>query len=55
MSERFNKYTVVREYRNDCSIDDFVKHIIRIHIGTVRFDSKNLKECSDHEVHGNEK
>ena len=54
MSDILSKYTVIREYKNEYSIDEFLKHIIRIHIGTVRLDITNIKECSDHEVHENE-
>lgn len=55
MSDVLSKYTVIREYKNEYTIDELLKRIIHIHIGTVKLDITNLKECSDHEVNENEK
>lgn len=55
MSQNFNKYTAVREYRNDYSIEEMLRRIIRIHIRMVEPDMNDFKECSGHEVIDNEK
>lgn len=55
MGDTYNKYKVVREYRNDYSIDEVLKRIIRMHIGTICPDMKKIKECSDRGVHEIEK
>lgn len=50
MSEVLSKYTVIREYKNECSIDEMLKRIIRIHVNTVPMNFTKDKECSNHEV-----
>lgn len=55
MSDVLKKYTVVREYRNEYTIDEFLKRIIHIHIGGINRDITDFKGCSGHEVNENEK
>lgn len=54
MSKVINKYTVIREYKNECSIDDVLKNIIRSHIRNAYIEITDSKECSNHEVQENE-
>ena len=55
MSNVLCKYTVIREYKNEYTIEELLKHIIHIHISTVKLGITDLKGCSDHEVIENEK
>lgn len=55
MSDVLKKYTVIREYKNEYTIDEFFKRIVLIHIKAGNLDMTNFKECSDHEVKKNEK
>lgn len=50
MSDTLNNYTVIREYKNEYSVNELLKHIIRIHLDTVYHDITKLQECSNHEV-----
>ena len=45
---RIGKYKVVREYENECSIDEVLKRLIRIHIQTDEICTN--KGRSDKEV-----
>lgn len=49
-----SKYTVIREYKNERTLNELLQRIICIHIGAVNIDIKQLKGCSDHEVYEND-
>jgi len=55
MSDSIKKYTVIREYKNEYSLEEFITNIIQIHINSIYYDIGKLKECSNHEVTENEK
>lgn len=50
MSKLSGKYTVIREYRNKCTVQELVQHIIQIHINSVNFDITNCEEHLNHRV-----